>query len=531
MMIGQKAAVRIRNVFSVVARDAVTEEIIEEYKGENIVLDRMYTRLLNFQSYFVNIVFGSGTGTPSVDRTTLFTRVGSKAAVEEELIRSFPISKWTKSIRLEANEYNGNRITEVAISETTTNINTHALITDAEGNPLDIEKTALRIVDIYATVFIEIYDVDTGLFWYDVGLRNYLTGTGSAGNTLGISLLGLDDVVTKPGTIVVNLAEKSVKSSVKFTVYDLNREIRYMDWVGIGLRCEIPRFGVFEGKQRNNVEIGIADGVKTIFKLPQKMISGLEVFVDGALNEDWTRISSGDIKFNTPPTAGTVTANFYCLFYPKDANHEFHASMKIQFAIGQPSPVVPVPTMPITPGPQAVTNGDSRYGFFGEVPVVDLINGEGLCNHIGLSAGTLQHSDAGWLKFASKYKHLFVFKRNIKHSVSWNHINEAGAIFGEKIIIIGNNVYLIRLLTTVEWDELIQPVHKDGIDPRWGTYNDTDLNISGIYTWTSTTSGTSRVVRGYNSVGYSNTYTPPGASSSGGFRPVLEFLYTLPSGI
>lgn len=526
-----KAMVSIRNVFRIVARDALTEEIIEEFKGENIVLDRMYTRLLNFQTYFDNIVFGSGTGTPNVSRTTLFTRVGSKLAIQEELIRSYPTSKWTKRIRLETNEFNGNRITEVGISDTTTNINTHALITDTEGNPLDIEKTATRIVDIYATVFIEIYDVDTGLFWYGAGLRDYLTGTGSAGNTLGISLLGLDDVVTKPGTIVVNTAEKSVKSSAKFTIYDYNREIRYMDWVGIGLRCEIPRFGVFEGKQRNNVEIGIADGVKTIFKIPQKMISGLEVFVDGVLNEDWVRISTGDIQFDTPPAAGTVTANFYCLFYPKDEFHEFHASMKIQFAIGQPSPVVPVPTMPITPGPQAVTNGDSRYGFFGEVAVVDLINGEGLCNHIGLSAGTLQHSDAGWLKFASKYKHLFVFKRNIKHSVSWNHINEAGAIFGEKVIIIGNNVYLIRLLTTVEWDELIQPVHKDGIGPRWGIYNDTDLNITGNggYTWTSTTSGASRVLRGSSSVGYSNTYIPTEARSNSGFRPVLEFLYTLPS--
>ena len=530
-MFEQKAAIRIRNVFRVVARNAVTEEIEEEFKGENIVLDRMYTRLLNFQPYFVNIVFGSGTGTPSVDRTTLFTRVGSKPAVEEELIRSFPVSKWTKSIRLEANEFNGNRITEVAISETTTNINTHALITDAEGNPLDIEKTASRIVDIYATVFIEIYDVDTGLFWYDVGLRNYLTGTGSAGNALGISLLGLDDVVTNPGTIVVNLAEKSVKSSVKFTVYDLNREIRYVDWVGIGLRCEIPRFGVFEGKQRNAVEIGIADGVKTIFKLPQNNITNLEAFVDGILNEDWTFTQTRAIKFNAPPVAGTVTANFYCLFYPKDANHEFHASMKIQFGIGQPSPVVPVPTMPILPGSQTAVVGDAEYGFFGEVPVVDLISGEDLCNQIGLTAGVLQNSDAGWLKTRLSGKHLFVFKKSTMHSVSWNSINEAGAVFGDSVVTIGTHVYLVRLITTIEWDKLIQPLHKDGINPRWGTYDNTDLNITGNggYTWTSTPSGTRRVLRGFTSVGASSLDSPTNANSSNGFRPVLEFLYTLPS--
>ena len=72
-------------------------------------------------------MFGTGSGTMDPTRTTLLTE-GNKPCSTVELIREFPVSKWTKSIRLEATEFNGNILTEVGISETTTNINTHAMI-------------------------------------------------------------------------------------------------------------------------------------------------------------------------------------------------------------------------------------------------------------------------------------------------------------------------------------------------------------------------------------------------------------------
>lgn len=531
-MVEQKAMVSIHNRFDIVVRDAVTEEIIEEFKAENIVLDRMYTRLLNFQTYFSQIVFGSGSGTPTVGRTTLFNRIGSKASTTEEVIRAYPRSIWTQKIRLGTEEFNGSIITEVGISETSTNINTHAMISDAEGNPLSVEKNSLRIVDIYATVFVEMYDVDSGLFWYGDGLRNYLTGSGAAGNTLGISFA--NDVVTRAGTIVTNVSEKSVKSSARFNVDDLNREIRYMDWTAIGLRCEIPRPGVFEGIQKNAVKIGVGDGIKTTFKIPQSYITDLAMLVNGTLNTNWTFTSSGMVKFNTPPAVGDIiTANYFCKLYPKDSGHIFDASMKIQFGIGQPTPVVPAPIMPTLPGSTTPIAGGMNYGFFGEVPAAELITGDELCNQIGLTVGVSQNSDAGWLKYKIEGRHLFVAKKNIKHTVSWDNINESGAVFGDSTIKIGNNIYLVRLLTSTEWDKLIQPVHKDGIAPRWGTYDNTDLNITGNggYCWTSTPSGSRRVFRGINSVGGSDISTPSFASSLLGFRPVLEFLYTLPSGV
>ncbi len=63
----------------------------------------------------------------------------------------FPISKWTRKIVLNPEEYVGKSITEVGISDTysTTKsksyINTHALIKDAEGNLLSIEKKLIQM--------------------------------------------------------------------------------------------------------------------------------------------------------------------------------------------------------------------------------------------------------------------------------------------------------------------------------------------------------------------------------------------------
>lgn len=178
---------KFHNIFSIVVTNSITGEVELKGKAENMVLDRMYTRVVAFSSYFDQIVFGKGTGSMDPTRTTLFNRVGNKPCSTIELIQAFPTSKWTKSIRLEAAEYNGNILTEVGISDTTTNINTHAMITDSEGNSLTIEKTPTRIIDIYATVFIEFENLDGEGEWY-TQLRNYLAGAGSIpSNTLLMS--------------------------------------------------------------------------------------------------------------------------------------------------------------------------------------------------------------------------------------------------------------------------------------------------------------------------------------------------------
>ena len=88
-----KTGATFHNRFDIEVRDKDTNELKYQGHAENIILDRMYTRLCNFDSYFTNIVFGSGTGNLSPSRTTLFNRVGYKSATTEEIIKGFPVSK------------------------------------------------------------------------------------------------------------------------------------------------------------------------------------------------------------------------------------------------------------------------------------------------------------------------------------------------------------------------------------------------------------------------------------------------------
>ena len=529
--------IRFHNRFDFVITDVESGEISRAFaalkpQAENIVLDRIYTRLLNFQSYFDQIVFGSGTGTLAASRTTLFNRIGNKAAVMESLVRSYPNSSWTQKIRLETGEHNGTTLREVGISETTTNINTHALITDSEGNPLEIEKTSSRIIDIYATVFVEVYSVDSGCFFYANGLRDYLTGGSAPSNVISIhDMLSFETerVPTLTATRTSNSGEKSVTLTGKFTVYQLNRDVKAIDWQGGGLRWLIPRAGVYTGTAKTNVQLGAGDGSNDTFVLPNKEVTSLTVKVDGTTTTAYTRTFDDKIILDTAPGSGIlVTADYTTKYIPKDINYELDVSMKIVFAGSVPSPIEPAPDYSELPGSNIFV-GDQSAGYFGEVAAVDFISGEDLCAAIGLTAGTLQNSEAGWLKYYNDFQIIYVAKQTFKHTVSWNHINEAGAVWGEKLVQIGNHIFACRLLSSSEWNKLIYPVHANY--GTWASFSNTELNITGNggYTWTSTPSGSNRIVRGHNSVEHSTGHNPSNANSLNGFRPVLVYLYTLPS--
>lgn len=531
MKFSSNIGLKIHNRFDIQVKDAETMEVIQTAQAENIVLDRIYTRLLNFQSYFDQIVFGSGTGILSPSRTTLFTWIGNKAATTESLVRSYPTSVWTKKITLGTEEFNGQTIREVGISNTTTDINTHALITDSEGNPLEVEKTNLRIIDIYATVFVEVYSVDSGCFFYNNGLRDYLTGGSAPANTLRLFRFSDNDSSTLTATRTSNSGEKSITLTVRFNIEHFNKDVRAIDWVGGGLRWLIPRTGVYTGTAKTNVQLGTGDGSNKTFQLPNKEVTNLTVKVDGVSTTAFTRTINDEIIFDTAPANDLlVTADYTTKYIPKDSDHVLDVTMKITFGASQPSPVMPAPDYSGLPGSNTLIGGDMVGGYFGEVAAVDLISGEDLCDAIGLTAGTLQESDAGWLKYYNNSEIIYVAKRTFRYAISWNDINAVGAIFGDKKIAIGNHVYAVRALSTGEWGKLIYPVHVNY--GTWASFTDAELGFisgNGRATWTSTLSGSNRILRGGDSVEYSTSVTPSYAGSDIGFRPVLVYLYTLPS--
>jgi len=157
-----------------------------------------------------------------------------------------------------------------------------------------------------------------------------------------------------------------------------------------------------------------------------------------------------------------------------------------------------------TPNYDSVTD----TGYYGVVSSADLCDGSTLASNIGLSAGTLQYNDAGWLKFYvgpsadcnkdGVEKVLFIAKQTIRNRVSWNEIYNAGAVYGtgdygpansgsnvtqDAQVTIGGKTYKVRLLTGSatdpaaesygnqqcsddagagsEWNDLLYRVHTD----------------------------------------------------------------------
>ncbi|CAM3774522.1 hypothetical protein [Alkalicoccus chagannorensis] len=82
------------------------------------------------------------------------------------------------------------------------------------------------------------------------------------------------------------------------------------------------------------------------------------------------------------------------------------------------------------PGPSQLVGGDMDAGYYGQVAASQLITGEDLLSELGLSTGTSQFSDEGWLKFSYEGNVQFVNKKPIVYGVNWNSIYNLGAVYG-----------------------------------------------------------------------------------------------------
>lgn len=162
---------KIHNCFDLVLTNTETGEE-KHYHAENIVLDRYYsTRLVGTSGTISTIQLGTGVGTLSTDRTSLFSHLASHTytttaantifftEVAQLSERRYKITLQTTFIETEAN----GDLTEIGLGTGSGNNNlvTHALFTDSENNPITITKTNVDRLTITATLFAE-YSI-TGL--------------------------------------------------------------------------------------------------------------------------------------------------------------------------------------------------------------------------------------------------------------------------------------------------------------------------------------------------------------------------------
>lgn len=284
--------VKFHNRFVIEVRDKDTGVLKQKGIAENILLDRIYTRICNFNSYFSYIHFGSGTGTLTPDRTTLFASVGYKSAVDEEKIKAYPVSSVTRRIRLEPEEHVGITITEVGVSEVTNAINTHALIKDAEGNPLSITKKDIDVIIIYATIFIELSDANKITFskFPTNMLINYFIDNSSMSPNLQLGDIGETTRMNTIGqyletfslTRTVDLTNRSVSFSTRLGIDSGNYDIRELS-LGNICRVNIEDSLIWSGYTLTDVPIGVGNGEDTIFDIGKYDITNAIIKVDGQI--------------------------------------------------------------------------------------------------------------------------------------------------------------------------------------------------------------------------------------------------------
>ena len=190
-------------------------------------------------------------------------------------------------------------------------------------------------------------------------------------------------------------------------------------------------------------------------------------------------------------------------------------------------------------------------GYYGFVPASEFITGLDLATLTGFTSGTNQNSNAGWLKFyvgptavcnstPGTAKCIFIAKQSFKYSVSWDHINNAGLVYGTTSRTVLSQSYNVRIMTVgeaspgtgSEWNELMYRVHAEQPESKsnWETFDTIETNITsgdGLYVWgqdTSLSNPTERVGRGAISLTYWNDHPSPTVNSTSGWRPVLEYV-------
>ena len=297
------------NRFDIYKTNADTGETVQVAYAENIVLDAMWSRLCNWQSYFVNIHYGTGTGTLASTRTSLFMHLGTKTAVNDTLTKNIPTAIWRRKIVLNSEDNVGAVLTEIGVAygATSTNLVTHAMLRDMNGNIVSITKTAVDLITIYATIYITFSTAHANMQICGLPnsnpLMNYLVGGTAIGtcyfyagdnpdtadeNTYGATIstyvLGTSPAVTWTPTVAL---KKTVTSTPRFSVDQANGHIKE---IGFGnsqaapiFRVLLPATGIYSGLDITGASVGTGDSLNRLFVLPSKNVkqNSVVIKVDG----------------------------------------------------------------------------------------------------------------------------------------------------------------------------------------------------------------------------------------------------------
>lgn len=196
-----------------------------------------------------------------------------------------------------------------------------------------------------------------------------------------------------------------------------------------------------------------------------------------------------------------------------------------------------------------------------------LPTGTSLAQTLGIGNVTpevLINNNSGWLKFVHNGKIKYIAKKPFMHTVCWDDIAKAEAVYGNRTVRIGSRLFRVSLLSGAEadpsswiisstasdnkgagseWNELVYRVHNDvptdgattsqggkQVGLNWWNFTNADIVVgsgNGRYTWckeTLTYDSAKRVLRGLDSLSYFG-YTPSASTTPAyGWRPCLTLI-------
>jgi hypothetical protein len=200
---------------------------------------------------------------------------------------SLGIDDITKEIRLEADQFNGNTITEVgfmaAYYTSYYHLVTHAFLQDSEGNQIAIQKTDTDVVIIRGTFYVTFNCTgfgDNGIYppADQNGVVKWLLGTGSFPATFAFSRYNLqkstDLSANKHGTKSTNMdacTRNATTWRIDYPIITwldterLNHTVRTIGINSIGA-ISLPNHTMFPPVQVTKISIGTGDGSTKDFK-------------------------------------------------------------------------------------------------------------------------------------------------------------------------------------------------------------------------------------------------------------------------
>ncbi|AQU03344.1 hypothetical protein B1774_04395 [Dehalococcoides mccartyi] len=301
----------LHNRFDVKVVDAVSGKTKQTAVGFNVITNYYFNSRLTASplskttDLFRYIAVGTGTGTPAVTDTDLFTHLTRKAVTTLETVYEYPTSHTTKQIKLEATECNGSTITEVALEgyysgtfSTNYYIMSHAMLQDSEGNQIAIAKTDTDVVYITATFYATCTPSGFGTNGiYPTAENNYLFQwllTGSTDGTVRFSRFPVDyssDMSVKyQGSKSYSFSGGTGNTTTY--QYDLpvttfldsecnNRIVKHLGVAGVGA-FTFPNHDIFPPYPVDHLVIGEGDGVTTEFSMKCPLIQSgtVRIFIN-----------------------------------------------------------------------------------------------------------------------------------------------------------------------------------------------------------------------------------------------------------